>query len=99
MSGITEPPYANARAFVMLTASAWGKRALSIGAITSQAPSIIDSCARTEYADAGRTRQSSAPSRISVAVLDRRVVQRGVGLSRKRSRTLRQILCNDDAAF
>ena len=65
----------------------------------SHTASIIDSCARTEYANAECGRHSSAPARISVGALHHRVVERRVGPSRKRSRTLRAIRCNDVAAL
>src|SRR5437016_14113061 len=98
MSGMTEPPYAYARAFLMAAASAVAKRAFSIGAMTSShTESIIDSWARTEYAEAGRVK-SSAPSRKRAATLQRRVLERRVRVSRMRSRTLGKMLCKHDAA-
>src|SRR5204863_2415724 len=98
MSGMTEPPYAYARAALTAAASAFPKRAFSIGAMTwSHVMSIIASCARTEYAEAGRAK-TSAPSRRSAAILQRRVLEHRFGVSRMRSRTLGQMLCKHDAA-
>lgn len=97
---MTEPPYANALAFVIVAASAPRKRALNIGTITSsQAESTIDSCARTEYATDGRGASSSAATRRqrSGALLDRGVIL-GVGVNRVWTGTAGQVLCNDPAA-
>src|SRR3954471_19476330 len=107
MSGITEPPYAYARAFLMVSASAAPKRALSIGAMTSsQAVSTSDSWARTEYDDAGRAK-TSAPAKTRAATAAKRsrgrldcgvLRERDRRVSRMRSCILREMLCNHSAA-
>ena len=74
----------------------------------SHAESTSDSCARTEYDNAGRGR-SSAPNTMNAATrgtrpehrrgaLQRSVVKRGLRVSSSRLRTLRQMLCNQGAA-
>jgi hypothetical protein len=79
-------------------ASAFANRAFSIGTMTaSQAESTSDSCARTEYEKAGRGK-SSAPTRTNEATLESRVVKRSFRVSKRRLSTLRQMLCNQDAA-
>src|SRR5262245_25464904 len=90
----------------MVSARAAPNRAFSSGAMTSShAASTSDSCARTEYADAGRARRSAPMSRKTAAcpersrgTLQRRVVEGCERVSRKQSRTLGEVLCNHDAA-
>ena len=83
----------------MDAASVVWKRAASIGTMTSShAASIIDSCASTEYAEAGRG-MASAASSTSVAMLQRRVMIRSRRrIGRGYARTLGEMLCNQNAA-